>query len=136
MHIHLIIIGIIFIVLAFIHLIFPKYFEWEKELKSLSLMNRQMMKVHTIFIALMVFLMGVLLISSSAELTETVLGRKIILGLAIFWTIRLVIQFFGYSAKLWKGKLFETSVHIIFSLIWIYISVVFWIIYFDWHNCL
>lgn len=131
MHIHLIIIGIIFIVLAFIHLIFPKYFEWEKELKSLSLMNRQMMKVHTIFIALMVFLMGVLLISSSAELTETVVGRKIILGLAIFWTIRLVIQFFGYSAKLWKGKLFETSVHIIFSLIWIYISVVFWIIYFN-----
>lgn len=131
MHIHLIIIGIIFIVLAFIHLIFPKYFEWEKELKSLSLMNRQMMKVHTIFIALMVFLMGILLISSSAELTETVLGRKIILGLAIFWTVRLVIQFFGYSAKLWKGKLFETTVHIIFSLIWIYISVVFWIIYFD-----
>lgn len=130
MHIHLIIIGIIFIVLALIHSIFPKHFEWEKEFKSLSLINRQIMKVHTIFIALTVFLMGLLLLTSSDELVKTNLGNKIILGLAIFWTFRLIIQFFGYSSKLWKGKLFETTVHIIFSLLWIYISFVFWIIYF------
>ncbi|RZJ51119.1 MAG: hypothetical protein EOO19_01520 [Chryseobacterium sp.] len=130
MHIHLIIIGIIFIVLALIHSIFPKYFEWEKEFKFLSLINRQIMKVHTIFIALTVFLMGLLLLTSADELVKTNLGHKIILGLAIFWTFRLIIQFFGYSSKLWKGKLFETTVHIIFSLLWIYISFVFWIIYF------
>ena len=128
---HLIIIGIIFIVLALIHIIFPKYFEWEKEFKSLSLINRQIMKVHTIFIAFTVFLMGLLLITSSHELIETNLGKKIILGLAIFWTFRLIIQFFGYSSELWKGKLFETIIHIIFSLLWIYISFVFWIIYFQ-----
>jgi hypothetical protein len=131
MHIHLIIIGIIFIILALIHIIFPKYFEWEKEFRSLSLINRQIMKVHTIFIAFNVFLMGLLLLTSSNELIETNLGKKIILGLAIFWTFRLVIQFFGYSSKLWKGKLFETTVHIIFSLLWIYISFVLWSIYFN-----
>ncbi|MCU7616816.1 hypothetical protein NZ698_06365 [Chryseobacterium sp. PBS4-4] len=131
MHTHLIIIGIIFTVLALIHIIFPKYFEWEKEFRSLSLINRQIMKVHTIFIAFTVFLMGLLLLTSSSELMETNLGEKIILGLAIFWTFRLVIQFFGYSSKLWKGKLFETTVHIIFSLLWIYISFVLWSIYFS-----
>jgi len=131
MHTHLIIIGIIFIVLALIHIIFPKYFEWEKEFRSLSLINRQIMKVHTIFIALTVFLMGLLLLTSSHELMETNLGKKIIFGLAIFWTFRLVIQFFGYSSKLWKGKLFETTVHIAFSMLWIYVSFVFWIIYFS-----
>ncbi|MDF2552417.1 MAG: hypothetical protein K0R77_1692 [Chryseobacterium sp.] len=130
MHIHLIVIGIIFIVLALIHIIFPKYFEWEKEFRSLSLINRQIMKVHTIFIALTVFLMGLLCLTSANELIETNLGKKIIFGLAIFWTARLIIQFFGYSSKLWKGKLFETTVHIIFSMLWIYISFVFWIIYF------
>lgn len=131
MHIHLIVIGIIFIVLALIHIIFPKYFEWEKEFRSLSLINRQIMKVHTIFIALTVFLMGLLLLTSSNELIETNLGKKIIFGLAIFWTTRLIIQFFGYSSKLWKGKLLETTVHIIFSALWMYISFVFWIIYFS-----
>lgn len=131
MQIQLIIVGIIFILLAFIHIVFPKYFEWEKEFKSLSLANRQIMKIHTVFIALTVFLMGLLCLTSANDLMETSLGKKIILGLAIFWTTRLVFQFFGYSSKLWKGKIFETSVHIIFSFLWIYISFVFWIIYFS-----
>lgn len=125
------IIGSIFIVLALIHAIFPKYFEWEKEFSSLSLINRQVMKIHTVFIALMVFLMGLLCLTSSDELIETILGKKIVLGLAVFWSTRLFVQFFGYSSKLWKGKLFETIIHIIFSLLWIYISFVFWIIYFN-----
>lgn len=131
MQIHLIIVGIIFILLALIHIIFPKYFEWEKEFKSLSLANRQIMKIHTVFIALTVFLMGLLCLTSANDLMETSIGKKIILGLAIFWTTRLVFQFFGYSSKLWKGKIFETSVHIIFSFLWIYISFVFWTIYFS-----
>lgn len=131
MQIQLIIVGIIFILLAFIHIVFPKYFEWEKEFRSLSLANRQIMKIHTVFIALTVFLMGLLCLTSANDLMETSLGKKIILGLAIFWTTRLVFQFFGYSSKLWKGKIFETSVHIIFSFLWIYISFVFWTIYFS-----
>ena len=104
MHIHLKIIGILLIGLALIHIVFPKYFKWDKELSSLSLINRQLMTVHTFFIALTVFLMGLLCFTSSAEVISTNLGKKISLGLAIFWTIRLFVQFFGYSSKLWKGK--------------------------------
>ncbi|MFN1216100.1 hypothetical protein ACKW6Q_03850 [Chryseobacterium kwangjuense] len=130
MEIHLQITGTLLIVLAFVHIIFPKYFNWEKELQSLSLMNREMMWVHTIFIALTVFLMGLLCVTSPQELTGTAFGRKIALGLAIFWTVRLFIQFFGYSSELWKGKTFETIVHIIFSLLWVYLSGLFWIICF------
>lgn len=111
--------------LALIHVIFPKYFNWKKELKSLSLINRQMMTVHTFFIALAVFLMGLLCLTSTAELIETKLGKTISLGLGIFWSTRLIIQFFGYSTELWKGKTFETIVHILFSLLWAYLSMVF-----------
>lgn len=131
MEIHFKIIGILLIALALVHIIFPKYFNWDEELKSLSLINRQMMTVHTFFIALTVLLMGLLCLTSSAELIETNLGKKISFGLGIFWTIRLVIQFFGYSTDLWKGKKFETSMHIIFSLLWIYLSSVFWMTYFN-----
>jgi hypothetical protein len=128
MYIHLKIIGILLIALALLHIIFPKYFNWEKELSSLSLINRQLIWVHTFFIALTIFLMGLLCLTSSAELIETGLGKKICVGLAIFWVIRLFIQFFGYSSKLWKGKAFETSVHILFALLWTYLSLIFWLI--------
>lgn len=85
-----------------------------------------MMTIHTFFIALVVFLMGLLCLTSASELADTKLGKTISLGLAVFWTIRLITQFFGYSPKLWNGKTFETTVHILFSAFWVYINIIFW----------
>jgi hypothetical protein len=108
--------------------VFPRYFNWKNELDSLSLINKQMMYVHTFFVALIVFLMGILCLTSSIDLIDTIFGKKICLGLGTFWIIRLVTQFFGYSSKLWKGKTFETLVHILFIFLWTYLSIVFGII--------
>lgn len=126
MKIHFEIIGVLLMALAFIHTFFPKYFNWKKELESLSLINRQMMSVHTFFIALVVFLMGLLCFTSATELTETEFGKTISLGLGIFWTIRLYVQFFVYSSDLWKGKKMESRIHILFIGLWTYLSVLFW----------
>ncbi len=125
MHLHIKIIGFLLIVLALVHIVFPKYFNWKKELGPLSLINRQMMTVHTFFIALTVFLMGLLCLTSSNELIDTAFGKKISLGLGIFWAIRLFVQFFGYTSELWRGKPFETTVHILFIFLWTYLSFVF-----------
>ncbi|MBR9757727.1 MAG: hypothetical protein GYB39_06565 [Algicola sp.] len=129
MIIHIKIVGYLLLALACIHIIFPKYFNWNKELKHLSLINNQMMRTHTFFIALTVGLMGLLCMSSAIELTETTLGKKISLGLAFFWITRLFFQFFVYSPKLWKGKIFETLIHFAFSILWIYISTIFILTY-------
>jgi hypothetical protein len=129
MEIHLKIIGILLIGLALAHVIFPKYFNWEIELKSLNLINRQMMLVHTFFVAFTVLLMGILCFVSTTDLIVTNLGKKICFGFGLFWSIRLFIQFFGYSKALWKGKTFETTIHIIFSILWTYLSVVFFVIW-------
>ncbi|WP_349663250.1 hypothetical protein IZU89_10770 [Cellulophaga lytica] len=131
MQIHIYIIGTLLMVLALVHIIFPKYFNWKIELQTLALINRQMMTTHTFFIALTVFLMGLLCVTSATELIETTLGNKVVLGLAIFWTFRLFFQFFVYSKKLWKGKKFETIIHIIFSVFWVYLSTIFFTIYFN-----
>jgi len=112
-----------------IHFIFPRYFNWGKELSSLSLINKQLMYVHTFFIALVVLLMGVFCISSAEDIIYTKLGRQLSLGLFIFWSTRLVFQFYVYSPKLWRGKLFESTVHVFFSLLWIYFSAVFLLIH-------
>jgi len=129
MELHLKITGFLLILLSLIHVIFPKYFNWEKELNNLILINKQMMYVHTFFIALVVFLTGLLCLTSSKELIETRLGSRIALGLFIFWMLRLVIQFYGYSSAIWKGKNFETTVHILFSILWTYLSAVFFYTY-------
>ena len=125
MQLHLKITGFVLVILALIHIIFPKYFDWKKDLGALSLINKQMMYIHTFFIALAVFLMGLLCITSAPALIATSLGHKVLLGLAVFWMCRFVIQFAGYSSKLWRGRKFETIIHIVFSILWLYISSVF-----------
>lgn len=125
------IIGGLLIFLAIIHIGFPKYFNWKIELKSMSLINQQMMTVHTFFIALVVFLIGLLCLTSANELIETNLGKKISFGIGVFWLIRLFFQLFVYSPKLWKGKKFETAMHILFTLFWTYMTNIFFIIYFQ-----
>lgn len=129
MELHLKIIGYCLIGLGLVHAVFPRQFKWKEELRSLSIMNREMMYVHTFFIAFTLFLVGILCLTSATELLSTTLGKRISLGLGIFWIIRLFVQFFGYSTKTWRGKPLETKVHILFSFFWAYLSAVFIIIY-------
>ena len=125
MELHLKIAGYTMILLAFIQFLFPKRFNWKDELNGLSLINKQLMYVHTFFIALVVLLMGVFCIYATNDMVHTILGKQLCFGLFVFWLVRLVFQFFVYSSKLWKGKRFETIVHITFSFLWIYFSGVF-----------
>ena len=118
-------IGFLLIILALLHAAFARYFKWRTDFAPVSLINRQMMYVHTFFVALMVLLMGLLCLTSAPELVGTPLGRRVALGCGVFWLARLLIQFFGYSSELWRGKRFETGVHIVFAGFWSYLSVVF-----------
>ena len=121
-------IGFFLVILALLHAAFARYFNWRHEFAAVSLINRQMMYVHTFFIAFTVFLMGVLCLTSAPELVDTTLGRKLALGCGLFWLARLLIQFFGYSTVLWRGKRFETSIHVAFSVLWTYLSTIFLVI--------
>lgn len=129
MELHLKIIGSCLIFLGLIHASFPKQFNWKQELSSLSILNKEMVYVHTFFIAFTLFLIGLLCLSSSTELITTTFGRRISLGLGIFFCLRLLVQFFGYSSKTWKGKVFETTIHVLFSIFWTYVTATFICIY-------
>lgn len=127
MQLHLNLIGALLVALALLHVVFPRYFRWKTTTTSLERVTREILYVHTFFIALTVLLMGLLCLSSAELLLNTPLGQRICMGLAVFWTLRLFFQFFGYSAELWKGKRFETIVHIAFSFLWLYLSTIFWL---------
>ena len=117
------------ILLAFLHFLFPKRFNWKDELSGLSLINKQLMYVHTFFIALVVLLMGIFCIYSTNDILHTTLGKQLAFGLFVFWLVRLVFQFFVYSSKLWRGKRFETWVHLAFSALWVYFTAVFFLVF-------
>jgi hypothetical protein len=123
--VHLRLLGIVFIALAFVHGIFPRRFEWARELAPLSLINQQLMKVHTFFIAVVVFLIGVVCVVDADALVNTTLGHHVSVGLAIFWGLRLYAQHFMYSSSLWRGKSFETAVHMVFTVLWTWATAVF-----------
>src|SRR5215218_819665 len=129
MEIHLKITGVILILLASLHLIFPRYFKWKIELADVSLINKQLMYVHTFFIGLVVLLMGIFCFWSATDIVKTKLGRQLSFGLFIFWATRLMFQFFVYSPQLWKGKRFESSLHVLFSFLWMYFTVVFFLVW-------
>lgn len=117
--------GAILALLGLAHTAFPRYFRWREETKQLSLLTRQVLYVHTGLIGLTVFLIGILNMTCAHDLTNTTLGKRISLGLALFWGIRLIVQFFGYSPKLWRGKRFETIIHILFSVFWAWLTTLF-----------
>ena len=57
---HLRIAGALQILLALLHLAFPKRFQWKEELARLSPLNRQIFLVHTFFICVVLTLIGAL----------------------------------------------------------------------------
>lgn len=125
MDVHIKIVGSLLIALSLMHIVIPKYFKWEQELAQLSLITKQIFYVHTFFIAFIVLLMGLLCLGYSRELVEDPFGKVISLGMFGFWLTRLIFQFLVYSPKVWRGKRFETVIHVIFALTWAYFTGVF-----------
>jgi hypothetical protein len=119
---HLKIVGTLLVLLGVAHCYFPKRFGWKDELARLSLLNRQIFLVHTFFIALTLMLMGsITVVYTKALLEPTPLNRAILAGAAIFWACRLFVQFFVYDSKLWRGNVFNTWMHVLFSCFWVYL---------------
>ena len=117
--------GIAQVLLALVHVAFPRYFRWREELPRLSLVNAEMMRVHTLFVALTVGGIGLLSVSEAEAIAGTPFGKTFAGAVAAFWTARLLVQFFGYSSELWRGKAFETAVHVVFTLLWMGLSAVY-----------
>jgi hypothetical protein len=95
-------------------------------MRNVSLLTRQIFYVHTFFISLTVGLMGALSVFlSDALLQPSPLAKGVLSGLTLFWGIRLAFQFFVYDKTLWHSKRFETRVHWLFALLWLYLTATY-----------
>jgi hypothetical protein len=123
---HLQIVGALLLLLAASHAFFNRYFGWSRELAHVSLFTRRVFFVHSFFIALVVGLAGAgSLLYADVLLRPDLLSRAILGGLVVFWLCRLLAQFFAYDAAIWRGNRFRTSMHVFFSLLWLYVTAVY-----------
>src|SRR5436309_375764 len=89
------IVGASLLILAVAHAFFPRRFDWNEELRSVSLLNRQIFLVHCFFIGLILFMFGLLaLFYTDTVLDRTALARPVLGGIVLFWCVRLVVQLF------------------------------------------
>jgi len=118
--------GVALLILFAMNFFLPRQFKWREELPRLSLINRRIFQVHAVFIAMILLMMGTLLIAlPGALLKPDALARAVLIGFITFWGARLLFQLFFYDAELWRGKPFETLMHVAFSGLWLFLTSTF-----------
>ena len=118
--------GVLLAALAVVNLFVPSRFNWRADLSRVSLLNRQIFQAHSVFLILTLALTSALLLTSADALVEpSPLSRAILIGLTIFWGLRMVMQWFFYSPDIWRGNGFFTAMHVVFSVAWMYLTAVF-----------
>lgn len=119
-------VGLMLAILGLAHAYFPRRFGWHEECQRLEPLTREIHFVHNAYIGLFCVLNGLLCLFLAPDLLQpSRLAAGILIGLLVFWGSRLVVQLFVYSRDLWRGKRFETGVHILISLFWLDLSVTF-----------
>jgi len=126
MLLHLRIVGFVMGALVLVNLFVPGRYRWREEMARLSLLNRQVFQAHAVFLVLTLALFSALLLTCADALIEsTRLSRAVLIGLTIFWALRMLMQWWFYSPAIWRGHRFNTVMHCIFSATWIYVTGVF-----------
>ena len=123
---HLRLAGVVMASLVVVNLLVPRRFHWREEMSRLSLVNRQIFQAHSVFLVLTLALFSALLLTCGPALLEpTRLSRAVLSGLTVFWGLRMLMQWCFYSPLIWQGHRFNTVMHYVFSVVWIYVTIVF-----------
>ena len=126
LYIHLQIVGVLLILLGLSHVFFNRLFRWKQELTTVSPLTRDVFFVHNFFIGLGVVLGGATSFFCANDLLRPgTLSRAVLAGMATFWLCRLLAQFFGYDSAIWLGDRFRTYMHVLFSLLWCYVTATY-----------
>ena len=124
-------VGLTMLLLSVGHWPIAKYLKWREEAERLSLINRQILFVHSYFIALILLFMGIALVFyTPLLLAPSPLARLLAVAFLVFWASRLFIQLFVYSPANWKGRRFRTLTHALLTLLWsVYVFTFSWLLW-------
>lgn len=114
------------ILLGLLHGSISKRLNWKEEAARMSELNAAVFHVHTFFIVLVLFIMGMpALVDPMVFLEPSRAAKWGCWALTLFWGLRLAFQWTWYRPAWWKGKGFETTMHWVFTFIWLLLTALF-----------
>jgi hypothetical protein len=114
------------IALALLHAPIARRLRWREEVARMSPVNADIFRVHNFFLCLVLVAMGLpCLFEPSLLVDRSRAGAWAAWMLSAFWAARLYCQWFVYRRELWRGKKFETTIHWIFTFMWLGLTTLF-----------
>ncbi len=114
------------ILLAIVHIPMARHLKWGEEARRMSLTNASIFHVHTFFICVVLVLMGApALLAPQIFLDRSPAGLWMTWSFAVFWALRMLVQWFVYPSAMWRGKRAETIMHVAFSFVWLALTLLF-----------
>ena len=129
MELLLMLVGIAQLGLCFSTLFFPKLLNWKEALASLDLPYRQNFIVYAGYILGINMVWGVLSLFYYKDLLSTPIGQALLLVIALYWTIRLLLQLLYFDMSLFTQtfwmKLGEWGLNILFLTLSVSYGIIF-----------
>lgn len=91
--------GVFHLAIAIFHLFFWRIFHWKEDLASLTRINRAVTQILNICLTFLFFVAAYVSFFHVEELLSTTLGRTILASIALFWVLRLILQFVFFGAR-------------------------------------
>ena len=114
------------ILLALLHVPIGRKLAWREQAARMSGENAAIFQVHNFFVCVVLVMMGLPgLLDPVVFIEKSRAALWVSWSICGFWLLRLYCQWFVYRPKLWRSKHLETIMHFVFTLVWIYLLVVF-----------
>ena len=96
----LLLIGTIFhVVFALFHLLFWKLFDWVKDLKKLSHINKSVMQILNLRLIFVFLVFAYISYFNASEMLSSKLGLTMTISIALFWGFRSLEQIIYFGVK-------------------------------------
>ena len=87
------------LLLAVFHMFFWKLFKWKSDLQSISVANRAIIQIFNVLGIYLFIVAGLAFVLFYPALMDSAGGRFFVVTAAVFWAIRLVLQFVFFDHK-------------------------------------
>lgn len=112
--------------LALLHIPIARRLRWVEEAARMSELNAAVFHAHTFFLCVGLVGMGLPALIEPAVFLEPSRAARWGCGfLTLFWALRLLAQWCHYRPSWWRGLRFETAMHWVFTLLWIFLTALF-----------
>lgn len=98
--------GIYCIAFAVFHLLFWRIFDWNKDLRSLSFLNRAIMQVLNLCLTIIFIILAYISLAHTKELLTTPLGKTLLISISLLWFARATMQTIFFKLKHWGSIAF------------------------------